>query len=186
VLITTLLCGGWPPGAPSHKVAAMSFTLASVGAFVHHACALDPRKRDYAYTCCKLTLVLTSLANFADSNAAAVLRSVFLRVVTIIIGGTMALVTSLVVLPEYASQAQCTMLAKACLEADSLLAAIVAQHGVMRKRPTPFPELRASELRLASLLEKYNALVVQAAEERRLHLGLWVRRQSPPAYQQKN
>jgi len=154
-------------------MAAMAFSVASLVAAVHHACARDPKKRDYAYTVCKLTIVVCSLGSFSDPDGAVVLQSVVLRVLTIMLGGVIALVCSLIVLPEYASEAQSSVLAKACSEVDALFAALVRAHGAppTGKRPQPLPELHGRELKLAALLERYAALLTQAGEERRLRLG---------------
>jgi hypothetical protein len=174
VLITSVLCGGWPPGAPTRKILAMSFSVAGLVAAVHARCARDPNKRDYAYTVCKLTIVVCSLSSFTDSDGALVLTNVVLRVATIMLGGVLALACSLVVLPEYASEAQSSVLAKACLETQALYAGLVRAHAApphAGRRPKPLPELHARELKLAALLERYSALLGQAGEERRLRLG---------------
>jgi Aluminium activated malate transporter len=66
VALTGMLCGGWVPGAPASKVLAMAFMVASCGSCVQYMRAHDPGKRDYAFQTCIMTMVLTSLSNFAD------------------------------------------------------------------------------------------------------------------------
>jgi hypothetical protein len=53
VAATSVLCDGWPAGAPHKKVAAMCFIVASIGAAVQAARARNPT-RDYAYSCCTM------------------------------------------------------------------------------------------------------------------------------------
>lgn len=83
----------------------------------------------------------------------------------------MSLTVSLLILPEYAFQASQEVLAAACRTAGELVRGVVAEHFIARKKATVFDSLHAHELRLATQLERYNALVSAAAEERTLHLG---------------
>lgn len=170
VALTGLLCGGWQPGAPPGKVIVMALSLALLGAGVQYRRASDSR-RDYAYGTCTMTMVLTALSSFDDPDSDSVLLSVAIRLTTIVIGGLMALATSLLCLPEYASQAAQVTLAKALREAKVLLTAVILEHGAVHSRVVLHPHLHSIELRLASLLEKYTVLVGQAMEEKRLRLG---------------
>ena len=170
VALTGLICGGWQPGAPPGKVVVMALSLALLGACVQYRRALDSR-RDYAYGTCTMTMVLTALSSFDDPDSDSVLLSVALRLTTIILGGLMALATSLVILPEYASHAAQVTLAKALREAKVLLTAVILEHGAVHARIVMHPHLHSIELRLAALLEKYTVLVGQAVEEKRLRLG---------------
>jgi len=171
VAVTGLLCSSWPPGAPANKVFAMSFSVALLGAALQALRARDTSQRDYAYSTCLMTLVLTSLSDFDTSDGDAVLSSAALRVATIGIGGSFALLTSLLVLPVYASQSAQEALASACRTAGELITGTVAQHHIARRRPTLHPHLHALELRLASLLERYSSLVGHAGDERAIRVG---------------
>ena len=96
---------------------------------------------------CVQTLALTALSDFASDDADAVVKNVAWRLITICVGGLLALSTALVVLPEYASAASAAVLASVLRDASALLRGAVAAHCVATCRPTAHPALHAAELR---------------------------------------
>jgi hypothetical protein len=148
----------------------MSFVVASLGAALQLRRARDTSRRDYAYSTCIMTLVLTALSDFSTDDGDAVLTSAGLRVATIALGGLIALGTSLLVLPEYASQSAQDVLAEACRTGAELITGVVAEHFVARPR-RQHPQLHTLELKLAGLLDKYASLSGHAGDETAIRVG---------------
>ena len=101
VAATAILNGGWPPGAPPGKVAAMTLLVASAGSAVQAVRARDP-SHDYAYAVVLVTLSVASLSNFAAVSWRAALKSVGWRIATIATGGVLAATVSAVIVPQCA------------------------------------------------------------------------------------